>query len=116
MYVETTVKGVTTGSTSAPRAVVTPTFEYSVVFVADSVLPLRRVLYRAGWIRGDEPYDGLRKWCEARLPGDAEALGEFHALIVRHAKERCRKTAPACDGCPVAECAAASGRDLNAEA
>ena len=34
-----------------------------------------------------------------RLAPDARVYGEYHALIVRHAKEVCRKTAPLCGGC-----------------
>ena len=66
------------------------------VFVIDAYT--RRVLARMGFVAGDEPYEELRAWCESRLPADPGVLGEFHALLVRHAKEHCRKR-PACDGC-----------------
>jgi endonuclease-3 related protein len=35
------------------------------------------------------------------LPADAALCNEYHALIVRHGKERCRKRAPRCPGCPL---------------
>jgi len=69
------------------------------VFVVDAYT--RRILSRLGWVSGDEPYDDLRAWCESRLPAEAGHLGEMHALLVRHAKEHCRKR-PVCDGCVAA--------------
>jgi endonuclease-3 related protein len=35
------------------------------------------------------------------LPADAALFNEYHALIVRHVKLRCRKRAPRCPGCPL---------------
>jgi endonuclease-3 related protein len=64
----------------------------------------RRVFSRAGMIAGDEPYESIRVLFEGAMPADAGVLGEFHALIVRHAKERCRKR-PICRGCVVRGCA-----------
>jgi len=68
------------------------------VFVVDAYT--RRILGRLGWASrdGSEGYEDLRAWCESRLPRGAEFLGETHALIVRHAKEHCRKR-PDCGGC-----------------
>ncbi|MDR1815348.1 MAG: endonuclease [Clostridiales Family XIII bacterium] len=53
-------------------------------------------------------YAAVKAYFEDRLPKSAEAYNTFHALIVIHAKEHCRKT-PQCDGCPLATagCAAA---------
>ena len=37
-------------------------------------------------------------------PNELESIiGEYHALIVRHAKEACTKTAPLCRGCVLLE-------------
>jgi len=66
------------------------------VFVVDAYT--RRLFARLGLFAGDEPYDTLRLAIEARLGPDASLFREYHALIVRHAKEYCR-VRPRCDGC-----------------
>jgi len=66
------------------------------VFVIDAYT--RRLYARLGLYAGDEPYDVLRVATEAALGADVAALNEFHALIVRHAKEHCR-VRPQCDAC-----------------
>lgn len=48
------------------------------------------------------PYEVWRRWFESALPADAGMFNEYHALIVRLAKEHCRK-APLCGGCPLLE-------------
>ena len=67
------------------------------VFVIDAYT--RRLLSRLGLCKGDEPYDELRRWCEGELGEDVPLYNEFHALIVRHAKERCSKRGPSCHAC-----------------
>jgi len=69
------------------------------VFVIDAYT--RRILARHGAARGDEPYETLRTCFEAALPADVPMLNQFHALLVRVGKERCRKRAPDCRGCPL---------------
>jgi endonuclease-3 related protein len=76
------------------------------VFVIDAYT--RRLLSRLQLAAGDEPYEHLREHVETRLQGetrgkrDAVALyNEFHALIVRHAKDFCRPR-PRCDACCLA--------------
>ncbi len=66
------------------------------VFVIDAYT--RRLFARLGLIRGDEGYEVLRRRFEAALPGDVKGYQEYHALIVRHAKEVCRKR-PLCPRC-----------------
>lgn len=74
------------------------------VFVIDAYT--RRLVRRLGLASGDEPYEALRSGFERGLaarvggsPGDDVAVfNEYHALIVRHAKQACRKRA-ACGGC-----------------
>lgn len=61
----------------------------------------RRLFSRLGVIRGDEDYESLRQYFECRLGRRAARLNEFHALIVRHAKEICRPR-PRCDACVLA--------------
>ena len=59
------------------------------VFVID--VYSRRLLARLGLINGDENYEKLRAYFEKALPADVPLYNEFHALIVRHAKEKCYK-------------------------
>lgn len=72
------------------------------VFVIDAYT--RRLFSRLGLLDAELGYETLRQHVEAALPADVALFNEFHALIVRHAKERCRKR-PLCEDCPlVAEC------------
>jgi endonuclease-3 related protein len=41
----------------------------------------------------------------ANLPADAPLFNEYHALIVQHGKEHCRKN-PRCTGCSLHFCPA----------
>jgi len=54
----------------------------------------------------------------AHLPADATLFNEYHALIVRHGKERCRKRAPRCPDCPLLDLCPAgqAGRARTAQA
>lgn len=69
------------------------------LFVVDAYT--RRVFARLGRLRGDESYDETQRYFMERLPPDAALYNDYHAQIVRLAKESCRKT-PLCDGCPLA--------------
>ncbi len=66
------------------------------VFVVDAYA--RRLFGRYGLGRGDERYHQLKAMVEAGFPKDAPMLGEFHALIVEHGKQRCRPK-PLCATC-----------------
>ncbi|HYV85483.1 MAG TPA: endonuclease III domain-containing protein [Patescibacteria group bacterium] len=68
-------------------------------FVIDAYT--RRVLFRHRAIRGSEGYEELRLGFEAALPRRAPLYNEYHALIVRLGKERCRRSRPLCSGCPL---------------
>ena len=57
------------------------------VFVIDTYT--RRLLKVLGLINGDEPYEQLRQGFESALNPDVALYNEYHALIVRHAKEKC---------------------------
>ncbi|MDD9817746.1 MAG: endonuclease [Gammaproteobacteria bacterium] len=57
------------------------------VFVVDAYT--RRLFSRLGWARQKERYDILRLRVEESLQADAAFYNEFHALIVRHSKEKC---------------------------
>lgn len=69
------------------------------VFVIDAYT--RRLFARLGLIRGDEDYEMLRRHFERRLGPDPELFNEYHALIVAHGKNICRKR-PACGKCCLA--------------
>ncbi|MBM3944819.1 MAG: endonuclease [SAR202 cluster bacterium] len=66
-------------------------------FVVDAYT--RRLVLRLGVFSEDKPYETYRRLFMENLPADVAMFGEYHALIVRHAKEACRKTAPRCGGC-----------------
>lgn len=66
------------------------------VFVIDAYT--RRLLQRQGLARGDEPYEVLRAGFEQALPAEPDLFKEYHALIVEHAKQACRKRA-LCEQC-----------------
>jgi endonuclease-3 related protein len=65
-------------------------------FVIDSYT--RRIFSRLGIIKGEEKYDELKALFEKSIKSDANAYKKFHALIVEHAKQVCRKK-PECDKC-----------------
>lgn len=66
------------------------------MFVIDAYT--RRLLARLGIIQGDEAYELLRQALEHALGGDVALFNEYHALIVVHAKDICRKR-PRCEEC-----------------
>ncbi|VFN01832.1 MAG: DNA-3-methyladenine glycosylase III [Candidatus Kentron sp. G] len=66
------------------------------VFVIDAYT--RRIFSRLEIFPADLPYETLRAGFEQALPADTELFNEYHALIVRHGKEICRKR-PRCDLC-----------------
>lgn len=69
------------------------------LFVVDAYT--RRVFSRLGLIRGDETYDEIQRFFMHRLPRDAALYNDYHAQIVRLAKDVCRPT-PRCLDCPLA--------------
>ena len=71
------------------------------VFVIDAYT--RRLFSRLGLISGEEGYETLRALVEEAFGTTEEQVpvfNEFHALIVAHAKDFCRKR-PQCKGCPL---------------
>ncbi|MDR3121987.1 MAG: endonuclease [Clostridiales bacterium] len=48
-------------------------------------------------------YEAVKAYFESRLPRSVPLYNNYHALIVIHAKERCHKRQPACEGCPLME-------------
>lgn len=57
------------------------------VFVIDTYT--RRLLKKLGLIEGGEDYETLRQMFESCLARDHRLYNEYHALIVRHAKQQC---------------------------
>lgn len=68
-------------------------------FVVDAYT--RRIFSRLGFELPDS-YDEIRRLFEKSLERDAVLFGEYHALIVRLAKEHCKKS-PDCNGCPLSD-------------
>jgi endonuclease-3 related protein len=58
----------------------------------------RRTFSRLGLASEKGTYSAYRSLFLGNLPPDRELLAEYHALIVRHGKEMCRKI-PLCEGC-----------------
>jgi len=77
------------------------------VFVIDAYT--RRIFARLGLIGGGETYEQLRHGCENALGPDTQMYNEYHALIVRHAKQACRKR-PECRDCVLQELCPAAGQ------
>jgi len=70
------------------------------VFVIDAYT--RRILFRMGLAQGAESYEELRQGFESVLPADAGLFKQYHALVVQHAKDACRKQ-PVCRDCCLEE-------------
>jgi endonuclease-3 related protein len=66
------------------------------VFVIDAYT--RRLFARLQLFAGNESYEALRLAIESALGPDVALFNEYHALIVRHAKEVCR-VRPRCADC-----------------
>ena len=75
-------------------------------FVVDAYT--RRILQRVGLIGGAEPYAALRDLFMENIPRDVKLYNEYHALFVRHGKERCRSRGPLCSSCPLGDVCAYS--------
>ncbi len=69
------------------------------VFVVDAYT--WRVLYRHGLAPEVTSYGEMQEIFTDSLPEDAGVFSEYHALLVRLAKEHCRKREPLCAGCPL---------------
>ena len=68
-------------------------------FVVDTYT--RRILQRLGIIEEKSACAGIRNLVMESLPADVPLYNEYHALLVRHGKERCRSRRPVCKGCPL---------------
>ncbi|MBN1692906.1 MAG: endonuclease [Dehalococcoidales bacterium] len=66
------------------------------VFVIDAYT--RRIISRLGLAPQNNSYSAYQKLFTAHLPADVKLFNEYHALLVRLAKETCR-TKPLCHEC-----------------
>jgi endonuclease-3 related protein len=66
------------------------------LFVIDAYT--RRMFVRVGIAREQHSYEELEELITSSIPRSATIFGEYHALIVRHCRERCRKN-PLCTSC-----------------
>ncbi len=65
-------------------------------FVVDAYT--KRIFSRLGIVEPNADYETVRAMFQRELPVDVKLYNEYHALIVRHAKEHCR-VRPQCAGC-----------------
>ncbi len=61
-----------------------------------------RVLRRHGLADDAATYDELKELFESNLEADVRLYNQYHALLVRAGRERCRRREPLCEGCPLA--------------
>lgn len=66
-------------------------------FVVDAYA--RRIFSRLGEPSAGAGYARFQAWLLDGLPADAGLLGEYHALLVRHARDVCAARRPRCDRC-----------------
>jgi endonuclease-3 related protein len=76
-------------------------------FVVDTYS--HRIMARHGWLDYDASYADIKDYFESALPDDAALYNEYHALLVRVGKDYCKRTAPNCEACPLAEMLPAGG-------
>ena len=69
-------------------------------FVVDAYT--RRLFWWLGLAPAKGSYAGYRAPFMQHLPKDPRLFGEYHALVVRHGKEICKKE-PVCEGCCLLE-------------
>lgn len=77
------------------------------LFVVDAYT--RRVFARLGLLDGREPYDDVQRVFMDGLPADAALFQDYHAQIVRLAKDVCRPV-PRCEGCALDDVCPNGGR------
>ncbi|MFW2440769.1 MAG: endonuclease III domain-containing protein [Arenicellales bacterium] len=75
------------------------------VFVIDAYT--RRLFSRLGLVQADAAYEKLQGGFEQVLDGETELFNQYHALIVVHAKNTCRKQPLCMECCLRTDCLAA---------
>lgn len=71
------------------------------VFVVDAYT--KRIFSRHGYFRESADYDQAQHFFMNHLRPDAGIFNEFHAMIVKLAKDFCKKNNQNCKGCPLYE-------------
>ncbi len=69
------------------------------VFVIDAYT--HRIFSRHGVVPEQTNYNEMQELFMDSLENDVEIFNEYHALIVKVAKEHCKKQKPICTGCPL---------------
>ena len=70
------------------------------VFVIDAYT--NRIIGRLGLAPASDSYEAFQRLFMENLPHDEGMFNEYHALLVRHGKDVCRKK-PRCEGCCLGE-------------
>jgi endonuclease-3 related protein len=68
-------------------------------FVVDAYT--HRILYRHGLAEESATYEELKETFESHLEADVALFKQYHALLVKVGRERCRRREPRCAGCPL---------------
>jgi len=68
-------------------------------FVVDAYT--HRILHRHGLADEAAAYDELKELFEGNVEADVAVYKQYHALLVRVGRERCRRGEPRCAGCPL---------------
>jgi endonuclease-3 related protein len=71
------------------------------IFVVDAYTI--RLFTRLGWVSQTITYSQMQALFMKNLEHDARVFNEYHALIITHGKERCRKRSPKCGQCILQE-------------
>lgn len=79
------------------------------IFVVDAYT--KRIFSRLGLLHEEHTYHQVQEFFMENLEADTELFNEYHALIVRHAKEFCRKK-PLCRECPLLDLPCGHGREV----
>lgn len=69
------------------------------VFVVDAYT--HRIMSRHGMVPESCDYQTIQDLFMDNLEPDADMFNQYHALLVRTAKEFCKKSKPLCDTCPL---------------
>lgn len=68
-------------------------------FVVDAYT--RRIFSRHGFFGADASYGEMKALFTSNLPKDKTIFNEYHALIVKTAKDFCKMREPLCEACPL---------------
>jgi len=69
------------------------------VFVIDAYT--KRIISRHGFIKEDSDYSDVQRLFMDNLKRKEKLFNEYHALLVKLAKDFCRKSNPKCAVCPL---------------